>query len=249
MSDVWESYASRLGGNLNDRNGILVHEKSVLRRKLPYSLSYHTANIDGEERQLAIINSDNLDIKTLCSLPGEDIRHGALVYWMDNYWLVTEKDANNEVYTRAKMQQCNYLLRWVNTQGEIIERWSIVSDGTKYLTGTYGDHFYIMERGDARIQVILALDDETAKLNRTSRFLIDYYGSDNVMAYRLTKPLKVGANYNDNGVFSFVLAECNTEDDDNLEMHIADYYKYFPRPDGYNKDIPAPEDPGRKVWI
>lgn len=128
---IWDSYANRLGGKLNDRNGILANEKSVLARKLPYSLSYHTAIIDGEERQLAIINSDNLDIKTLCSLPGEDIRGGALVEWMDNRWLVTEKDANNEVYTRAKMQQCDYLLRWVNSDGQIIERWSIVSDGTK----------------------------------------------------------------------------------------------------------------------
>lgn len=80
---------------------------------------------------MAIINSDNLDIKTLCSLPGEDIRHGSLVEWMDQHWLVIEKDANNEVYTRAKMQQCNYLLRWINSDGEIIERWSIVNDGTK----------------------------------------------------------------------------------------------------------------------
>lgn len=128
---VWDSYAARLHGADNDRNRILAHEKSVISRKLPYSLSYHTAVIDGEERQLAIINSDNLDIKTLCSLPGEDIRHGSLVEWMDQRWLVIEKDANNEVYTRAKMQQCNYLLRWINSDGEIIERWSIVNDGTK----------------------------------------------------------------------------------------------------------------------
>lgn len=246
---VWDSYASRLGGALNDRDRILANEKSVLRRKLPYSLSYHTAIIDGEERQLAIINSDNLDIKTLCSLPGEDIRHGSLVEWMDNRWLVTEKDANNEVYTRAKMQQCDYLLRWINSDGQIIERWSIVSDGTKYLTGVYGDSFYIMERGDTRIQVILPLDSETVKLNRDSRFLIDYYGSHNVLAYRLTKPLKVGGNYNDNGIFSFVMSECNTEEDDNFELHIADYYKYFPRQEGYSLEIPEVSDDERKVWI
>ena len=117
------------------------------------------------------------------------------------------------------------------------------------LTGVFGDKYYIMERGDARIQVVLPLDEETAKLNRTNRFLVDYYGSSNVLAYRLTKPLKVGNNYGDNGIFSFVMAECNTEDDDNFELHIADYYKYFPRPDGYSLDIPEQEDTGRKVWI
>lgn len=129
---VWESYFGRIGAHGQaDRSRILANEKNVLARKLPYSLSYHHALIDGEDRQLAIINSDNLDIKTMCSLPGEDIRHGATVEWMENKWLVIEKDANNEVYTRAKMQQCNYLLRWVNPEGRIVERWSIVSDGTK----------------------------------------------------------------------------------------------------------------------
>ena len=129
--NIWDSYARYLGSPLNDRDRLVNHEKSVLRWKMPYSLSYHTAIVDGVERQLAIINSDNLDIKTMCSLPGEDIRHGSLVEWMDQHWLVIEKDANNEIYTRAKMQQCNYLLRWINSDGDIVERWSIVNDGTK----------------------------------------------------------------------------------------------------------------------
>ena len=117
------------------------------------------------------------------------------------------------------------------------------------LTGEWGDQFYVMNRGDARIQVIVAVDEETVKLNRESRFLIDFYGFPDVLAYRLTKPMMVGHAYNDKGVFYFVMAECNTEDDDNLELHIANYYKYFPRPDGYDPN-PAPSEAGdRKRWI
>ena len=77
-------------------------------------------------------------------MPGEELRHGALVYWMQNYWLVIEKDYNVEVYTRAKMQQCNYLLRWVNDEGQIIERWCIIEDGTK-LTRSFARWLGVLE--------------------------------------------------------------------------------------------------------
>ena len=72
-------------------------------------------------------------------MPGETIKHGSLVHWMDQYWLVVEKDYNTTLYTRAKLQQCNYLLRWVSEDAVIHEQWCIVEDGTKYLTGELED--------------------------------------------------------------------------------------------------------------
>ena len=65
-------------------------------RKIPNSLSYHHVTIDGAERDLAVIDSDNLDTKTLCSMPGEDLPHGGIVEWMGNHWLIVTRDANNE---------------------------------------------------------------------------------------------------------------------------------------------------------
>ena len=59
--------------------------------------------------------------------------------------------------------------------------------------------------------------------------MIDDYDSPNVLAYRLTKPFKLGGSYVGNGVLYFVLQECNTEDSDNFDLHIANYYNYFPR--------------------
>lgn len=109
------------------------------------------------------------------------------------------------------------------------------------LTGEYGDKDFVLMRGDSRVSMILPLDDKTLKMNRTNRFLIDDYFDDRVIAYRLTKPFKLGGSYGENGVLSFVLVECNTESEDNLELHIADYYKYFPRPDGHGGEIPPTE--------
>lgn len=258
---LWDTYRSRInaqGGSL--RNAALQRESRFLNAKMSSSLSYHQVVINGEQRSLSVINSDNLNQKTLCTLPGEDLPHGGLVEWMKNRWLITEVDANNELYTKGIMRQCNYLLRWIADDGNIIERWCIVEDGTKYLTGEYGDNDFIITRGDSRISVTLPRDKYTLRLNRDDRFLIDDYDSPNVLAYRLTKPFKLGGSFNENGVLYFVMQECNTEDTDNFELHIANYYDHFPRENETKQSVQqAPDDEpnvqpgndmsGKKVWL
>ena len=123
-----------------------------------------------------------------------------------------------------------------------------------YLTGEYGDNDFIVVRGDSRISLTLAKDEYSIQLNRNNRFLIDDYDSKNVLAYRLTKPFKLGGSYNGEGVLNFVLTECNTEDSDNIELHIANYYDHFPKEKPDEPDTPSgdntPDVPdGKKVWL
>lgn len=250
----WNTYHARHalhGETSRDREKYNLMNR--LSRQIPSTLSYHNVDIDGEDRNIVILNSDNLNQKTLCSLPGEDIRHGAYIDWMNHKWLVTERDANSEIYTKCIMLQCNYLLRWINDSGEIIERWSVVEDGTRYLTGEFSDSFLVATKGDSRIAVTLPKDLETLALDRDVRFIIDDYSSPHPLSYRLTKPFKLGGSYDENGVVIFVMTECNTENDDNIELHIADYYKYFPR-EGENNNSSVDtsvddSDSGRRGWI
>lgn len=233
------------------RNAILQRERRTLTRKLPDSLSHKNVVIEGVERWLEIIDSDNLDTKTIHTLPGEDIECGAIVDWAENRWIVTEKDANTELYAKAKMRQCNYLLKWINDAKEICEQWCIVEDGTKYLTGEIEDRNIVITRGDSRIALILPRTTETIKLGRTSRFLIDDPLADDKIAYTLSKPLKIGQVYNGKGVFGFVLQEVQATDYDNMELGIADYYRYFNK-SGELIDSVANEPGsvlGKKVWI
>lgn len=154
MASIWDRYSNRVtvrGSSV--RSDTLAREKSRLKHMLQDSLSYHTvffytdSIIETQEGQdseiidnrivqdIAVINSDNLDEKYVYSLPDEDVQIGDLFYWSDNYWLITERDANNEVYTRAKALQCNYLLKWIeviNGEPTIMEQWCYVEDGTKF---------------------------------------------------------------------------------------------------------------------
>lgn len=127
--DVYEARNNARGGTL--RGSQLQREKQYLKRHFGDSLSYHNVLVDGMEQNVTIINTDNLDEKVVISQPDEVLKCGAIIYWMDTHWVITEKDYNTEIYTKCKMVQCNYLLKWVSEDAVIHEQWCVVSDGTK----------------------------------------------------------------------------------------------------------------------
>lgn len=229
---AWTTYKARLSvsdGNDNDpkRDAVSSHLRDITRRKITASLSYKHTKISGVDRQVAIMDSSEFNIKKIFALPGETIPHGEIVEWENAFWLITEVDAHSEFCVQGKMQRCNYLLKWINTDGDIVSRWCIVEDGTKYLIGEKNSD--IIDIGDARIAVTIGKDSQTNKLSRGRRFLIDDMDTDNVLAYQITKPNKLFNIYNGVGVFRFILNEVNRTDNDNVELRIADYYSWAPK--------------------
>lgn len=247
--EAWDTYVSRMATHgVTKRDASLIRERRHLNNKLPDSLSYHPIIIDGADRKMAVIDSDDFDIKHLRSMPGEDIRFGAYAEYFNQKWIVIEKDYSNELYTKAKMRQCNYLLKWVAEDETIQERWCIIDDGTKALTGEYSDRQYIVTRGDSRLALTIPKDNYTSKLDRNVRFIIDADDTDDHMAFRLTKPIRVGATFGDDGIYAFELTECNTEDGDNFELRIANYYDHFPKPNADNTTITT-DTHGKTGWL
>lgn len=270
---MWDVYNMRGAAQGHTKREVAYNrEASLLWRKSKDSLSFHhvtifdpqySYNIEDENmkrhgvlRRVTIINSDNLNEKTIISLPGEDINLGSVVCWKGNHWLVTERDANDTVYTRAKLLQCNYLLRWVSEDKNIYEQWCAIEDGTKYLTGEIENREFVLTRGDSRIAMTITKNDKTVLFNRESRFLVDDIDSPHKLAYLLTKPLKLGLEYNYEGCFKFVLQEVTATVDDNHELSIADYYKYFPRDEQdfiHQNDVIDPsnrsDETGKEIWL
>lgn len=129
---VWDEYRARMEVIGNNRRSAHYNRGAYsINSHLPNSLSYFDVTIDGKKQTVAIMNSDNLNEKTIISLPGEDIRHGGLVHWMDQYWLITEKDYNTIMYGKGYLLQCNFMLKWITEDGVIHEQWCCVEDGTK----------------------------------------------------------------------------------------------------------------------
>lgn len=266
----WNTYQSRMEVHgSTQRAAAYNREVHFIETKLPNNLSYqavniypneYECNINSEEsaqhmlsQEVAIDNTDNLNEKTIYSMPNEDLQLGSLVYWMNSYWLITERDANTTLYTKAKLIQCNHLLKWISPDKDhkIMEQWCIVEDGTKYLTGEMEDRQFANTRGDSRTAMQIAKNKYTSQFTRESRFLIDDDDTPHKMAFLLTKPFRRGAIYNGEGIFKFVLQEVTATDYDNHELGIADYYKYFQRNsiEDIDTDKDISEYKKRKVWL
>lgn len=233
---TWDLYESRLRTNGATRRESMKNKTyERLGQKLLSSLSYHQVSIDGIECDVAITDEDDFDIKNIFSMPGAKLHHGGLVDWDGNKWLITELDFNNEVYTHGRMQRCNYQLKWINREGNIIERWCIVEDGTKYLIGEKANQF--MTIGDARIAITIGKDSETNYIKRGMRFVVDDLDTTDPLVYQVTKPNRLFSIFNGEGVFRYILNEVNSTDDDNLELRIADYYTWLPEKELPESDV------------
>lgn len=262
---AWDNYVATMSSIGRTKHDMWVnHSRDSLRRRMYDSPACHIVTIDGVEQAITVTHRDKLYQKRICAMPGESLRHGGLVEFAGNRWLITEVDADNEVYERGIMLQCNHVLRWISKDGRLIEKWCYVEDGTKYLIGEFSDR--LMSIGDARIALTIGKDEDTVELSRGLRFLIDDMDSDNVTAYQITKSNRLFNNFNGEGVFKFILNEVTLTDDDHRQLRVANYSNWRPKRelDGDHKDAEytvaqiveaakdkaqTPPDDDKEVWL
>lgn len=246
---IWDSYIDRVSVHgRTKRDAVINREKEFLERKMIDSASYFIVDVDGVQQEMSIANSDNLSMKTVFAKPGEKIKHGGLVLFKNTHWLITDVDPNDDIYSHGTMTRCNHLLKWIDPDDHRVhEQWSIVEDGTKYLTGEYEDRDFIVTRGDMRVSLTIAKNNFTEKFTRENRFFLDDIDAKSKIVYRVSKPLRLGLSFDGVGCYRFVLVECNREDNDNEELGITDYYKYFDRNTPI-EDVSNP-DTERMVWL
>jgi len=226
---AWDNYDvmhNTFGNNLRDM--WVGHTRENVARMFMDSPSCRTVKINGIAQDVVIVrkNKTEMDQKIIMSIPGEHLEHGGIVDFANNKWLITMLDADNQIYDRGIMQQCNHILRWIGKDGQLKQKWCFVADGTKYLIGERSEE--IMTVGDARIAVTVGKDEDTVELARGLRFLIDDTDSEACLAYQITKPNKMFNVYNGKGVFRFIMTEVNLEDGDNKVLRIANYADWHP---------------------
>lgn len=268
---VWSTYEARFSDGEPDmdpkRNSAKAHLRDRMRRKIVSSLSYKKVRFNGKDMSLAILDATNdFSTKKIYAMPGEELPHGSVIEWEDSFWLITEADPHNEFCAEGKMRRCNYYLKWLNAKGDVVGRWCVVEDGTKYLIGEKTGE--VLSIGDARLAVTVGKDPETDYISRGMRFLIDDMDSRKVLAYEVTKSNKLFNVFNGKGVFRFILNESQSTDYDNIGLRIADYYNWKPdeerdKPDVRTdkplsqivqdakdrEDAPLPVVDGKKVWL
>ena len=229
MAD-FDSYKARVqfrGTTQRDRT--LYQEKRNLKINAVNSLSCKACKVNGVDQLLVIDDGTLPYYKDVKSLPDEYFDAGDYVEWADAMWLMVSCDWDKEVYTYGKMQQCNYVLKWQNTDADVIERWSVVLSASKYNNGEKYNNVIVV--GSNQLMVYLPIDEETLKLRSDKRLMVDF-NTESPKCYDITRVDTVTMGYDGTaeprydgkGCILLVLTETEINPDvDRIDLMLCDY--------------------------
>ena len=153
----------------------------------------------------------------------------------DTYWLIYNSFNVNDVHYEGKMIQCNYLLRWQLSNGEIINRWANIVSASKYDVGETGNSTLILSSNN--YTVLIGYCDEGFELEG-KRVFIDMKPLKPTKVFKITRSDDVLYNSGNMGsLLSFIADKVEFNPNaDNQELRICDYNSTTPLP-------PTPSDP------
>ena len=229
----WDLYNRSLTVDGNTRRERVVNQtQRNINRRIINSPSFKHVLVDGVEQDLVITSSTEMWHKKIDSMPNERIYMGSIVEWNGRHFIIFQTDTDYEVVQRGEMYECNIYIKWQNEKGEIIGRYGWSENLSQFSSGTVESR--IMMSIQQVFHVLLPLDEETVKLRRDKRFLIDVLTKD-PMAYVLTRRDVVSNNYTvgdasegidyKDKLLSLALSETQLSEKDNVELMIADYFE------------------------
>ena len=229
MAD-FDSYKARVQfRGTTQRERTLYQEKRNLKINAVNSLSCKDCLVNGVAQKLIIDDGTLPYYKDVKSLPDEYFDAGDYVEWADAMWLMVSCDWDKEVYTYGKMQQCNYVLKWQNTDADVIERWSVVLSASKYNNGEKYNNVIVV--GSNQLMVYLPIDEETLKLRSDKRLMVDF-NTESPKCYDITRVDTVTMGYDGTaeprydgkGCILLVLTETEINPDvDRVDLMLCDY--------------------------
>lgn len=140
----------------------------------------------------------------------------------DTYWLIYNSFNVNNVHYEGKMIQCNYLLKWQLTSGEIIERYSNIVSASKYDVGETGNSTLVLSSNNYTI--LIGYCDEGFELEG-KRVFIDMKPIKPTKVFKITRSDDVLYNSGNMGsLLSFIADKVEFNPNaDNQELRICDY--------------------------
>ena len=231
-----DRYTARINlHGTTQRERMVNRTKANLQNKVVDSLSYKTIKLNGIETQLVINEGTQPYYKEFESMPGQEINIGDYIEWANSWWLVTTCDYDDELYRNGKLQQCNYLLKWQNELGEIIERHAVILSASKYNDGLAESN--VISLGSDKLSINIPLDAEALKLKKSmaKKFFIDNNKEDPT-AYLLANTGNVADTYNGHGITHWIVEECAyTASEDDLKYGVCDYISPTTPPENDDK--------------
>lgn len=167
----YSSYASILMTDGTTKRDRVIskarHDTNIL---APDSPAYKTVEIDGNQRNMVIISSTVTNSKIIQSMPGDDFEIGQIMVWSKSHWLITERDADDEITVRGKIELCNRSIQWQNDESkQIVSRWGVVDK--PYFSNLSENNVMTLSSREFRIKI--PYDAESSLLDIGKRLMLE----------------------------------------------------------------------------
>lgn len=150
------------------------------------------------------------------------VKAGQYMYFNNNYWLIVGCPGNNKVYEKVTVSLCQYLLRWQNDSGQIIERWMAHSSASKYSMGEEEGKVQTLVSDD--FAILIPNDEESLNIDG-KRVFIDTNKKNPRKTFQITRNNDALYDYGTNGGVLYLIADRDefNPKTDNQELMICDY--------------------------
>ena len=171
-------------------------------------------------RAFSAANGVTVKFQSLYNMP---IIVGDIIYNKkeDEYLICTESFNIDDIHYKGKFTLCNWMLKWQNKEGKILEYPCYDMNSTQYNSGEQSNRNFTIE--SSQHLITLPSDENTVELCTPQRFYLDK-ATVNPMTYMITQNDTTSYNYGKKGLVKLtVFAHPNNPEKDNLELGICDY--------------------------
>lgn len=210
----------------NQRDRVINKSQHDMNLLGPVSPSYKDVLIDSVPRKVNIISSTVTNQKIFHTVPGEDFNIGSIMEWSNSHWLITERDAEDDITVRGKIQICQKEIKWQDdTTGEIVARWATVEK--PYYSNLKENNYIAYSTREFRVQ--MPFDEYSSKLNIDKRLMLEVINGE-PKTYRITSidQMTGRIDYNNEqiGFLSFnIEQDLYNPETDNKDLMICDYFE------------------------
>lgn len=171
-------------------------------------------------RTYSAANGVTIKFQTLYDTP---VVVGDVIYDIkkNEYMICTEAFDIDSIHYKGKFTLCNWVLKWQNKNGVILEYPCYDMNSTQYNSGEQSNaHFTI---GSSQHMITLPSDENTVALNTPQRFYLDK-NTDNPTSFIVTQNDTTSHNYGTKGLVKLTVYEYpNNTETDRPDLGICDY--------------------------
>lgn len=141
----------------------------------------------------------------------------------DEYLLCTESFNVDGVHWKGKFSLCNWILKWQNKYGDILEYPCVDINSTQYNSGEQASAK--MTIGSSQHMVTLPYDENTIAIKSPQRFFLDR-DTETPTSFIVTQNDNTSMFFGKKGLIKITMLECERNNDtDRPDLGICDYFE------------------------